>query len=459
MKSIFIFRRDIRLNDNTALIECFKKSDSVLPIFIFTPEQIDDKKNKYFSSNAFQFMIESLESLNVELNDNFNSQIHYFIGDNIEVLNKLLKDYKYDSIFFNVDYTPYARKRDDSIKEFCDKNGVLCNTYEDYLLMPIGTFLKSDGDVYQKYTPFKNNAKKSKIPLPNNFKFKDNKFVKLKGEFNLSVLDKYYEINPHIANHGGRDFALNILKNLQQFAHYDTERNNLNKKTTELSAYIKFGNVSIREVYDAILKKLGNKSVLIDQLLWREFYYYLIYYIPRILENGESLKINYDKIKWGNSLASLEAWKSGNTGFPGVDAGMREMNETGFMHNRARLITSGILIKILNCDWRLGEQYFAQKLVDYDPSVNNGNWQWSSGSGADSQPYFRILSPWRQTETNDPECEYIKKWIPELEGVANKDIHNWGEAHKKYKDVKYPKPIVNYDVMRKEIVNLYKKYL
>ena len=336
MKSIFIFRRDIRLNDNTALIECFKKSDSVLPIFIFTPEQIDDKKNKYFSSNAFQFMIESLESLNLELNDNFNSQIHYFIGDNIDVLNKLLKDYKYDAIFFNIDYTPYARKRDDSIKEFCDKNGVTCNTCEDYLLMPIGTFLKSDGDVYQKYTPFRNNAKKSKIPLPNNFKFKDNKFVKLKGEFKLSQLDKYYEINPNIANHGGREHAIGILKNLQQFAHYDVERNNLNKKTTELSAYIKFGNVSIREVYEAILKKLSSKSVLIDQLLWREFYYYLIYYIPRILENGESLKVNYDKIKWGNSTESFEAWKSGKTGFPGVDAGMREMNETGFMHNRGR---------------------------------------------------------------------------------------------------------------------------
>jgi deoxyribodipyrimidine photo-lyase len=181
--------------------------------------------------------------------------------------------------------------------------------------------------------------------------------------------------------------------------------------------------------------------------------------MPKVLEQ-KSLKEQYDKIKWENNPKIFEAWKNGNTGFPGVDAGMREMNETGFMHNRARLITSGILIKILNCDWRLGEKYFATQLVDYDPSVNNGNWQWSSGSGADSQPYFRILSPWKQVQDNDPNCEYIKKWIPELNDVPNKDIINWGKYYEKYKNkVKYPKPIVDYDIMRKEIVEVYKKGL
>jgi deoxyribodipyrimidine photo-lyase len=195
---------------------------------------------------------------------------------------------------------------------------------------------------------------------------------------------------------------------------------------------------------------------LIDQLLWREFYYYLAYYFPRVLQ-GKSLKEQYDGIKWNNDPKIFEAWTNGNTGFPGVDAGMREMNSTGYMHNRARLITSGILIKILNIDWRLGEKYFARTLIDYDPSVNNGNWQWSSGSGADSQPYFRIMSPWKQVIDNDPDCEYIKKWIPELADVPVKDILNWGKSYTKYKNIKYPKPIVDYEVMRKEIVDVYKK--
>ena len=464
MKSIFIFRRDFRLVDNLGLIECAKKSSSILPIFIFTPEQIEN--NEYFSSNSFQFMLNALENLNQELVEKYNSKIHYFYGDNISVLKKIRKEYEYDAIYFNMDYTLYAKKRDLEIKKFSEDNNIQCTLIEDYLLMPISTYLKSDGTPFLVYGPFKKNAKNKSstkqyaIPRPN--KIKIDKFISFEFSFlyNLKKLEKYYTKNPNLLisfENTNRESVLKILKNIDKFINYAEERNTLIQPTTMLSAYIKYGIISIREVYHYLVEEFGIEHGLIDQLYWREFYFYIAYYIPRVLE-GKSLKEKYDGIKWENNKKNIEAWKNGLTGFPAVDAGMREMNTTGYMHNRARLITSGILIKILNCDWRIGEKYFAQMLLDYDPIVNNGNWQWSSSSGADSQPYFRIMSPWKQAIDHDQDCEYIKKWIPELKDVPAKDILKWNITCKKYKNkVSYPEPIVNYEEMRKSIMDVYKK--
>jgi deoxyribodipyrimidine photo-lyase len=451
MKSVFIFRRDYRIEDNISFIECYKNSDVILPIFIFTPEQT--KNNEYFSSNSFQFLLECVDELDNELKTKYKSQLHYYYGDNIHVLKSLLKEYHYHAIYFNMDYTPYAQKRDQNIFKFCNENNVICNMFEDYLLAPMGTYLKKDGKEYQKYTPFKNHAKNFAVEKPKYIHYDKNKFDKIKFDFQFDELNKYYTINPNIAVHGGRKLAENILKNIKKFKNYEKERNDLNIETTHLSAYIKFGCVSIREVYHCFLKNFGLECGLINQLLWREFYYYLSYYHPQMLENSKSLKEQYDKIKWKNHPYNIQSWCNGITGFPIVDAGMNQMNITGFMHNRARLITSGILIKILNCDWRIGEKYFAQKLIDYDPIVNNGNWQWSSGSGADSQPYFRILSPWKQTIDNDPNCDYIKKWVPQLENILVKNILKWDKYCNKNE---YICPIVNYEVMRKEIMDTYK---
>ena len=448
MKSLFIFRRDFRLTDNLGFIKCYMESDEIIPIFIFTPEQAEKDKNKYFSNNAFQFMIESLEELDNDIRDKTKnkSHLHYYYGDNITVLQDI--NYNYNTIYFNMDYTVYARKRDNDISIFCKEQNINCFMIEDYLLLPINSYLKEDGSPYQKYTPFKNNAKKINVSHSH---AKHTEYKKLSKINSSKFKFPEYVKNPNVITHGGRKNALDILKNIKIFSHYDKERNNLITPTTHMSSYIKFGCVSIREVYE----KFKINQTLIDQLYWREFYYYLAYYIPRVLE-GKSLKEKYDKIKWKNDPKIFKAWTLGMTGFPSVDAGMRELNETGFMHNRARLITSGILIKILNCDWRLGEKYFAQKLSDYDPIVNNGNWQWSSGSGADSQPYFRILSPWKQAIDNDPECLYIKKWIPELRDIPNKDILHWDETYMKYK-ISYPKPIVDYKFMREEIIKIYKE--
>jgi len=478
MKSIFIFRRDFRIFDNHGLIKCFENSDEVLLIFIFTPEQIT--KNKYFSSNSFQFLIESLEDLNDEFNK-YNAHIHFYFGENVEILKKIEKIYKYDTIYCNKDFTPYAIQRDNSIETYLEKENINNNTnntntnntntnkskklilVEDYLLAPMGTFCKKDESAYEVYGAFRKNSMNFEIEEVNtlfdlNKKDYKNKIIKIKNNFSLNDLDKYYTKNANIMVHGGRKNALKKVKNINNFATYDECRNILDYSTTHLSSYIKYGTVSIREVYYKIVYKFGKDCGLINQLFWREFYFYIGYYFPRVLE-GKSLKEKYDKIQWSNNHKYIEAWKKGLTGYPVVDACMHELNCIGFMHNRGRLITSGILIKILQCDWRIGEEYFATKLIDYDPLVNNGNWQWSSSSGADSTPYFRIFNPWLQSKKFDPNCIYIKKWLPELNLVPNKEIHQWNKYYQNYKNINYPGPINNYEEARKETIELYKKAL
>jgi deoxyribodipyrimidine photo-lyase len=238
--------------------------------------------------------------------------------------------------------------------------------------------------------------------------------------------------------------------------NYGEDRNNLFQSTTKLSPYIKFGLISIREVYHKIKSLFGKSHDLIKQLYWREFYYNISHNRPDLFK-GKSFKLQYDKIKWINNQKSFKLWKNGMTGYPIVDAGMRELNNTGYMHNRARLITSNFLVKHLFIDWRFGEIYFASKLIDYDPSVNNGNWQFTSSSGADSQPYFRMMNPWLQGQRHDPECEYIKKWIPELKDIPNEHIHNWQDYYQQYKKIKYPKPCKMYDfkTLKKESKSIY----
>ena len=254
---------------------------------------------------------------------------------------------------------------------------------------------------------------------------------------------------------GGRKTGKKILNKIARFQDYGQRRDDLTYNTTTLSAYLKFGALSVREVYYSMEHHLGKKSDLIKQLIWREFYAHLLYAKPHVL--GNALKPKYNALEWNKSKKWLNAWKEGKTGFPIVDAGMREMNETGFMHNRARLITASFLIKTLLIDWQEGEKYFATKLVDYDPSSNNGNWQWVASTGADSQPYFRIFNPWSQSATHDSHAKYIKKWIPELTHVDAEHIHQWNDHCHLYKDINYPEPIVDYKIQREKALDMYKK--
>lgn len=452
-KSLFLFRRDFRIEDNVAFNHCYQESNDIVCAFIFTPEQTTE--NPYFSFFSFQFLKSSLEELNESLLKNIGSPLYLFQGSNIDVLQHIHSLYQFDSIYFNQDYTLYAKKRDDEIKKW--KPDISVFSFEDYLLKPIGTFLKKDETPYKVYTPFMKEVKKVTIDEPSYLIF-SKKFQKKKNLYKTSLRDVFLKIPKEIK--GGRKNALDILDRLSDFKDYKEKRDLLSYTTTGLSAYIKYGCVSIREVYHAIQEKLGKNNALLQQIIWREFYYYLGYYFPFVLE-GKSMKEKYDLIPWENNKKVIEAWCNGTTGFPIVDACMRQLNQTGIMHNRGRLITSAVLIKILDVDWRIGEKYFAQHLIDYDPIVNNGNWQWASGSGADSQPYFRIFNPWNQTMNYDPQCEFIKKWIPELENIPVYDILHWDTLSKKYNSstTTYPQPIVDYKVQRNKTLQKYKKYL
>jgi len=455
-KSIFIFRRDLRLDDNKGLIEALKNSQIVIPIFIFTPEQLDN--NKFKSDNCVQFMIDSLEDLNLSLKKK-NSRLFYFFGKPVDVIKNIINNVEIDAIYVNMDYTPYSINRDDMIKKLCDKNDIQFNSYEDILLNPVGSIITTNQNIYTKFTPYFIKSSKIKVdePLKNKYTNYYNKNNKIKNEYKGDI-HKFYEYNKDIAYKGGRTNGLKILKNIDDYKDYNKKRNILEYKTTGLSAYNKFGCVSIREVYYSIKKELGNNNDLIKQLYWRDFYYNIMWKYPETYSKKLALKDNYNKIKWNSNNIYLNKWKEGKTGYPIVDACMREINTTGFMHNRGRLIVGSFLVKTLLLNWEQGEKYFAKKLIDYDPAVNFGNWGWVSSIGADSQPFFRIFNPWNQSEKYDPECNYIKYWIPELKSVENKHIHNWDKYYNEY-DVDYPKPMVDYKLQKDLALKMYKKAL
>ena len=456
--SIFIFRRDLRIADNIGLLELQKYTKEIIPIFIFTPEQITNK-NKYRSKNAIQFMIESLLELRNEFRKRGGDML-FFQGDNITILKRIHKTIGVEHIGFNMDYTPYARNRDTLIEKWAEKEGIQCYITEDYLLSPqIGVLNKSDGTPYNVFTPFKNNGLKLSVPRP-----RGNAIKSIAPKNRIDSIAKMckpegvpsYSINENILVHGGRILGLSKLQGVKKMNKYDQLRNEPIIPTTELSAYIKFGNLSIREVYHKIKELHGLESGLISQLFWREFYYYIAYYSPHVLL-GYALVDKYDKIKWIRNMDHLNKWQNGMTGYPIVDAGMRQMNETGYMHNRLRLITSNFLNRILGMDWRDGEMYYAQTLTDYDPSVNNGNWQWTASVGVDTKPYFqRLFNPWLQSEKFDKDALYIKKWIPELKNIPADHLHHWDEHYKKYPKVNYPKPVIDYKMARERSIQMYR---
>jgi deoxyribodipyrimidine photo-lyase len=459
---IFIFRRDFRLDYNTGLIECLNLCEKILPIFIFTPTQTSNI-NQYKSDKSIQFMIESLDDLNSQINK-YNGKIFFLYGDNIKILNNIISFHNIDAIFVNKDYTPYSKNRDKLIENLCIKNKITFHSFHDVCLFPPGTITTDNNNIYQKFTPFYNKCmskienieRKKKLKVHKNW-FYDN----FKSSFIFSLKEAYIKLtkpSENVSVYGGRDKALDVIKQLKYFKNYSKCRDNLIYKTTNLSAYLKFGCISPIEVFNELMNISNKNNDLIRQLIWRDFYIHILHAFPRVLQ-GKSLKENYDKIKWENNKELFNHWKNGNTGFPIVDACMRQLNKTGFMHNRGRMIVASFLIKNLLIDWRWGEKYFAQNLVDYDPAANNGNWQWVSGSGADSQPYFRIFNPWTQSEKFDKDCKYIKKWCPELEYVESKHIHNWDKYYNEYPNINYSKPVIDYKESREKAIKIYKKYI
>lgn len=448
---LFIFRRDLRTVDNNGLNLLNSNCENIYAVFIFTPEQVG-RQNEYKSDNAVQFMIESLEDLDSQIRGD-GGKLHCFYGSNTSVLKQLIEDLHIETICFNLDYTPYAIERDIEIMDLCQKAGVIVQHAHDYYLHEPGSILTGSGDVYQKFTPYYNSAKSKHVQSASGKrKIGFSKATKtLEKSITLnSAMERFTKINPNILVHGGRENGIKQMKiAAKNISHYAKTRDELSKPTSQLSAYIKFGCVSIREVYE----RFRSKNDFIRQLYWRSFYINILYAFPRVL--GHALKTKYDKIRWHHNERWFDAWKKGETGIPVVDAGMRQLNETGFMHNRARLITMSFLVKTMLIDYRLGEKYFATKLTDYDVASNNGNTQWVMGGGADSLQYNRIFNPFTQANDHDEDCIYIKTWIPELRDVDNKIILNWDTEWENHTEINYPKPILNYSEQRKKVLDAY----
>jgi deoxyribodipyrimidine photo-lyase len=471
MVHLFLFHRDLRLHDNTSLIAQLKRvKEGVIPIYIFTPEQIDPKKNKYFSNNSVQFMIESLFELSQEISKK-GGRLYFFYGNVKTVLQEIESTVKLTSISFNIDYTPFARKRLHIMKMFCEKRKIEMYCKEDYALYDFidgQTLKQTDKKPYLVYTPFFNFVTNTLKPRPidtfQHFHFQTQKrFTLLSTFFDFEKKRKtLYTHNPYINVEGGRRNGLRILSNAALFKDYSACRDNLTYQTTYLSAYLHYTPISIREVY----QKFGKNYGICRELIFRDFYMNIVYYFPHVLQGqvggkNKSFRNDYDKIIWKFSKNTFQKWCQGQTGFPVVDAGMRQMNKTGYMHNRCRMIVSNFLVKDLHIDWRHGEKYFAKTLEDYDPINNSSGWQWSAGTGTDAQPYFRVFNPWTQQLDYDSQCKYIKKWIPELKEIAVDDIQRWFDptVRKKYKNIHYPAPIVDHEKERKISTELYKKAL
>jgi deoxyribodipyrimidine photo-lyase len=440
---LFIFRRDLRIQDNTALEALHEFPEPIIPIFIFTPDQIDPSKNPYFSNNCVQFMSESLIDLEKNI-DSKAGKINFFYGDTMIILEKILNNprYKIVRIGINMDYTPYSRARDIKIEELCKKKEIEYISKEDICIHPIGSVKTESGTIYKKYTPYYNKAKQIPIRKPIIRKIYNFASVELSPKDNINLLTKFYNKNPNLLHKGGRENAFKQLMHLP--TNYKNTRNIPSIPTTELSAYNKFGCLSIRE----LMQKLDTN--ISRELYFRDFYYNIIYYYPYILDSAFDPKWN--KIKWNKPNSKiLNSFYKGCTGFPIIDAGIRQMTTTGFMHNRIRMLVASFLTKDLLYDWKIGEKFFANHLYDYDPTQNNCGWQVVAGFGPSALDWFRVMNPWLQTEKFDPECKYIKKWIPELEKYSAKQIINqeWSE-----KD--YPLPIVNHEESKKKMIAAYK---
>ncbi|WP_289030423.1 deoxyribodipyrimidine photo-lyase, partial [uncultured Algoriphagus sp.] len=391
--SIFWFRRDLRLNDNAGLYNALKHGKNVLPIFIFDKDILEKLEDK--ADRRVDFLHQTLSNLQSQLKD-LGSDLEVLHGKPIEVYQDLLKNYSVKSVYTNHDYEPYARLRDEKIEEFLTEKGVVFRTFKDQCILEKEEVVKDDGKPYTVYSPYARKWK-SKItdfhfnPYPTE-KYLDNLLRFSVGEM-LSLSDIGFK--PTDLSIPSAEFELNVIKN-----YHNTRDIPSIDGTSRLSVHLRFGTISIREL--ARMAQKTNEKYL-NELIWRDFYMMILWHFPEV---DKSFKRKYDAIEWERNEKHFEAWCTGETGYPIVDAGMRELDATGWMHNRVRMIVASFFTKHLLLDWRLGEAYFAKKLIDFELSSNNGGWQWASGSGCDAAPYFRVFNPDLQTKKFDPDLKY-----------------------------------------------------
>ncbi|MGA0042762.1 MAG: cryptochrome/photolyase family protein [Flavobacteriaceae bacterium] len=426
--SLFWFRRDLRLEDNKALNAALNSGNIVLPLFIFDQEIL----NKLEVNDArVAFIHQRLESINRKLKA-LRSGLSVYTGRPSDVFKKLLAEFDLEAVYTNADYEPYALKRDSEISDLLGKHNIPLRTFKDQVIFEPNEVLKGDGQPYLVYTPYLKSwrAKLAETAITIDSEFKGGNLIQRETFPWISLRELGFEKSAITVQNA--DLSSSLIDN------YQANRNTPSKSgTSRLGPHLRFGTVSIRKM---IMLGLESKDdTFLKELVWREFFMQILFHFPH--SSTQCFKPQYDRIEWRNNPEEFQKWCEGQTGYPLVDAGMRELNATGFMHNRVRMLVGSFLCKHLLIDWRLGEAYFASKLLDYEMSSNVGNWQWVAGCGVDAAPYFRIFNPHTQIDKFDPKHLYIKKWVPELNELT------------------YPLPMVDHKFARERCLNTYKAAL
>lgn len=421
--NILWFRRDLRLNDNTALRKALDSGFPVLAVFIFDTNIISELRS---DDPRVNFIHETLEKINIDLNRT-GSSLFLLRDEPCKAWEKLVALFDINEVYVNKDYDPYSIDRDKRIKAILDQHNIGLNIYKDQVIFEENEIVKSDGDPYTVYTPYKNRWIQKLHSEP----FRETTDPAVNP-------DSFHQCNypfPSLEEIGFkgsavkvRPYDLSVINDYHKYRDIPAE-----DKTSYLSPHLRFGTVSIRDI---VRTASGQNQVFLSELIWREFFMQILFHYPEVVTG--SFRTKYDNIRWRNDEKEFERWCNGETGIHIVDAGMRQLNNTGYMHNRVRMITAGFLCKHLLIDWRWGEAYFAEKLLDYELSSNNGNWQWAAGTGCDAAPYFRVFNPYKQQEKFDRDKEYIRKWVPET-----------GRST-------YPEPMVEHDFARKRALETYK---
>ena len=438
--SAHIFTRDLRIDDNPSLISALGSSEKVTTYFAVEEKFVSE--NPVGCEGRLEFLSESLSDLSGAI-ANRGGELQFYCDGVLRLVKKLCKT-GVEAIYMTRDYTPYAIRRENLIRKICSDAGCTFFTVPGSLLNEPEDVKKNDGGPYKVFTPFYRNA--YLIPVHEPGICISSNFSREELPDEVSSCDLPVRYSPdgirNSAFIGGRSEGLRLLGETGIMKNYNDERDFPAKKCTSmLSAHLRFGTVSVREAYLKISDVLGPGHGLIRQLYWRDFFTHIACHYPYVFKGPFQRK--FESLPWAGTGKLYERWCRGLTGFPFIDAGMRELNETGYMHNRVRMAAASFLVKDLHTDWRSGERYFASKLTDYDPSVNNGNWQWSASTGCDAQPYFRIFNPWLQQKKFDPDCIYIRRWVPELSDLEPEEIHNiykTGSAP----PGGYPKPVVDH---------------
>lgn len=449
MYCVVLFHRDLRLTDNTAFLAAAKSSYKIIPVFIFPPEQIDPTTNQYFSHPAVQFLCDSLKDLDTQL-QSLGSRLYMFKGDTVTVLKHIHAKVPYHRLYQNQDYTVYAKQRDEKVATFCSKQEIAFENTEDYDLVGIKEGLLYDGRPYTVLSQYFNKFQKElHVRSVDKRKVKGDQLVgHIDNLYQQIDLDALYKHNTGVER-GGRTEGLKRLRLLRDMKAYTNTRDYpAINGTTRLSAHLKFGTISVREVYNVVKQLYGPAHGIIRELVFRSFYIKIYIHRPE-LQRGTAYRDYLDKnIVWKTQKTGKKewtAWVTGTTGFPLCDAGMRQLLHEGWVHNRVRMLVASVPTRYLFLDWRDTSRYFYQHLVDCDTISNTAGWQWASGVGPDAAPYFRApMNPFIQSKKFDTEAEYIRRYIPELSKVKAEHIHRWDEEkiRKLYPTVDYPAPII-----------------